>query len=79
MARYLASRREYLIMICFSLWLMANITNKDTYQKYYEPFLLFFMGYVMVTIETKREKYPWIGPAILLAGFIGVAITRFFL
>jgi len=37
------------------------------------------MGYVMVTIETKREKYPWIGPAILLAGFIGVAITRFFL
>jgi hypothetical protein len=78
MARYLASRREHLIMICFALWLTANITNKDTYQKYYEPLLFFFMGYVLVTIETKGEKYAWIGPMLLMAGFMGIAVTRFF-
>jgi hypothetical protein len=78
MARYLASRHEYLMLICFALWLAANMINKDTYQKYYEPFLLFFMGYVMVTIEADREKYAWIGPVILLAGFIGIAVMRFF-
>lgn len=79
MARYLASRQEYLVMICLALWLAANMTNKDTYQKYYEPFLLFFIGYVVVTIKLEREKYAWIGPLILLAGFMGVAATRFFL
>ena len=78
MARYLASRDEYLMMIVFALWLAANITNKDTYQKYYEPLLLFFMGYVMVSIKTDREKVGWIGTVILLMGFIGIAILRFF-
>jgi hypothetical protein len=79
MARYLASRREYLMMICFTLWLAANVTNKDTYQKYYEPFLLLLLGYVVATIKIDREKVAWIGPLILLAGFVGIAITRFFL
>jgi hypothetical protein len=79
MARYLISRQEYLVMICFLLWLAANITNKDTYQKYYEPLILFFMGYVMVTIDADRERRQWIGPLILLVGFVGIAVTRFFL
>ncbi len=79
MARYLVSRNEYLLMIVLTFWMAANVTNKDTYQKYYEPFLLFFMGYVMVAVETKGEKYSWIGPVILAAGYVGIAIMRFFL
>jgi hypothetical protein len=79
MARDLFSRDEYFVVICLGLWLAANITNKDTYQKYYEPFLLFFMGYVLVKIDTQGQKAEWIGPLILLAGFMGIAVTRFFL
>lgn len=79
MVRYLISRHEYLMIGYFLLWLAANMTNFKTYQKYYEPFLLFFMGYAMVTIKTNGDKYDWIGPVILLVGFISITTMRFFL
>ena len=79
MMRYLASRHEYLMIISFALWLVTNMINSRTYQKYYEPFILFFMGYVFVTVKTKGDIKCWIGPVILLLGLIGVAVTRFFL
>jgi len=78
MALHLASRHEYLMIICFSLWLVANMANVRTYQKYYDPFILFSMGYVMVTLKTEGEKYYWVGPVLLLVGFIGTTIVRFF-
>ena len=78
MARYLALRHEYLMIVCFSLWLVSNMVNVRTYQKYYEPFILFSVGYVMVTVKTEGEKHYWIGPVILLVVSIGITIVRFF-
>jgi len=54
------------------------MASAKTYQKYYEPFILFSMGYVMVTVKTEGEKYYWMGPTILLVGLIGITIVRFF-
>jgi hypothetical protein len=79
MVRYLASRREYLLILCFILWLIANMSNIRTYQKYYEPFLVFWMGYVLVSVKTEGEKYAWVGPVVLIVGFAGIAITRYFI
>lgn len=78
MARHLISKQNFLIIICFSLWLMANIINANTYQKYYEPFILFSIGYTLIPVDTEEKWHYWIGPVVLLTGFIGVALVRFF-
>ena len=42
-------------------------------------FILFSLGYVFVSVKTDPDVRGWIGPGILMAGFIGVAILRFYL
>jgi hypothetical protein len=75
--QYLVSRQEYLMIICFSLWLAANIINSRTYQKYYEPFTFFFIGYTLMPV-IKSNWLKWIGPFGLAAGLILIMILRFF-
>ena len=74
--QHLALKQDYLMIICFSLWLIANMASTRTYQKYYEPFLLFLLGYSTVILNTERWYY-WGGPIILLVGFVGIALLRF--
>lgn len=74
---HLIRRQDYLMAICFVLWIIANMTNTRVYQKYYDPLLLFFIGYALVTVKSER-RFSWIGPLILLAGFTVLALFRFF-
>lgn len=76
--RNLLSGRDYLMAICFPLWLSANMASARTYQRYYEPFLIFFIAYSLTTMKGERW-YDWIGPSILAVGFVGIALFRFFL
>ncbi|NQT24469.1 hypothetical protein HQ585_03870 [candidate division KSB1 bacterium] len=77
MGRYLLARQDYLMIVCFVFWLLANLANYKIFQKYYEPFILISIGYVLTTVPTEGKWYYWIGPGILLAGMIGVNILRF--
>lgn len=77
MLRTLVRRKEYLIIMCFFLWLMANMSSHKTMQKYYEPFTLFFIGYTVAPLRTERFV-DWIGPILLIMGLLGVAILRFY-
>jgi hypothetical protein len=77
MIQELALNHNYVMVICFSLWFLTSLVNARTYQKFYEPFILFFLGYTMIPLRSERWFY-WVGPAILLAGFIAVTFIRFF-
>jgi 4-amino-4-deoxy-L-arabinose transferase-like glycosyltransferase len=77
--RYLFAKRGYPLIVGFWLWLIVNMVNVRTYQKYYEPFLLFFFGYLIVSIKQDEPRYYWLGPMVLLAGFGVVDLLRFFL
>lgn len=78
LGRYLIARQDILIILCFLLWFLANMTNHKTFQKYYDPFILFAMGYTLCTLRIKEKWTDWIGPAVLLAGFAGVSVFRFY-
>lgn len=78
MAQYLVKKQNFLIIICFSLWLLTSVINTSTYQKYYEPFILFSIGYALIPVDMDEKWFYWIGPAVLLIGFIGIALVRFF-
>ncbi len=71
MARFLIARGEHLMVVSFPLWLAANACNSMTYQKYYEPFLLFLIAYVVLPVKTDRRARDGIGPGLLLLGFLG--------
>jgi hypothetical protein len=77
MIRYLALRRDYVMSVCFVLWMMANMVNNQTIQKYYEPLILFFLGHAMVSLRSGKW-YSWIGPCVLLAVLAAVDLVRFF-
>jgi 4-amino-4-deoxy-L-arabinose transferase-like glycosyltransferase len=75
--RQLLSQRELLICSCLILFTLVYIFNAKTHQKYYEPFLLFALGYSLVPVDA-RGWLSWAGPLLLLALFTGIALTRFF-
>ena len=49
----LISRQDHSIPIALAWWAAASMANSRTYQKYYEPFILFIIGYCLVA---EREK-----------------------
>ncbi len=77
LARDLAARGELLWGFCFLLWLLANLTGTRVYQKYYEPFLIFWLGYALAVVPARRRWF-WLGPVALLAGQAAVTLVRFF-
>lgn len=65
------SNKDYFIIVCAILWLVANMSSRLVFQRYYDPFLLFFIGYSLRQRQSEPWYY-WIGPTVLLSGFIGV-------
>jgi hypothetical protein len=76
MMSYLVRQKNYVMPVSFCLWTAANMISRRTYQRYYEPFVLFFIGYTLVQLKVKHW-YDWIGPTILLIGFVGMGFLYF--
>jgi len=74
--RHLVRQKNQVMAASFCLWTAANMISRKTYQRYYEPFLLFFIGYTLVPLKVKHW-YDWIGPTILLVGFVGMGFLYF--
>ena len=56
LGRYLLARRDYVVPVNFALWSLAMMISSRTYQKYYEPFILFIFGYGIVSIHLPPKK-----------------------
>jgi hypothetical protein len=70
-------RQERFVLICLALWLFTYTFNGVTYQKYYEPFLLFCLTYVAVKMDAPRFPST-LGAYILSCLFLLIDISRFF-
>ena len=77
MMQHLVYQGNYLLLISFPLFLIVCMMSQRTYQRYYEPFLLFFIGYSVATMNDE-QLYDWLGPSVLLVGFLGVALIQFY-
>jgi hypothetical protein len=71
-------RGDRVMLLSFALWLVANMVTTRTWQKYYDPFLLFFMGRALNSSSGIR-KGDWIGPMVLVLLFILFSLFRFYL
>jgi hypothetical protein len=74
--QYLLSKRDYLMVFSFPLWLAANVANPRTYQRYYELFLLFFIGYSLVALKPERWK-EWAGLILLPLFLAGMTMYKY--
>jgi len=72
--QYHFAKQEYLIIVSLFLWLLFSMTSVRTYQRYYEPFLLFVIAYSFVRFSIDRwyEK----GGLLLLGAFL-LAMTTY--
>jgi len=77
MTRYLWARGDRVVVVGYFLWLLFSLINIRTYQKYYEPFTIFYMGYALMPIKVEKS-YHWILPSVLLLGLMGIGFQRFF-
>jgi len=75
--RHLVRNGEALLVVCFLFWIVANMANFRTYQKYYEPFVLFFLGYLLCTLPFDRW-YRRLGPGALVVLLLAVSVLRTF-
>jgi hypothetical protein len=69
-------KKYFFISIILILWIIANLPNKLVFERYYQPFILFILGYSFLDSKNKPLFY-WYGPLILLGLFLGVDIIRY--
>ena len=72
------SRDDYVLVLFYLFCLLSSIINSRTYQKYYEPFLLFLLGDFVLRFSGQRKWIYWVGPTFLLVGFLVITYDRFF-
>ena len=65
--------QDIVFVSVFVFWLVANLASDSIYQRYYEPFLLFYLAWFAVK---DRQRYDWIGAAVLACGLLGVSLFR---
>lgn len=65
--RHLIYERNYVMAVCLPLWILSNMSSVRVYQRYYEPFLLFIIGYTLAVVTVKKRWYEW--ASLLLLGF----------
>lgn len=70
------ARRDPLPSAALLLFLVANLASARAYQKYYEPFLLVLLGWVVARAPA-LPRAAWLGPAALAAAWLLVALLRF--
>jgi hypothetical protein len=73
----LIARHEYVIAVSLPLWLLANLATNRVYQRYYEPFLLFIIGYSLVVLKQRASWQTWAGPVLLVGGLALMTFVRF--
>jgi hypothetical protein len=76
LGKQLWQRGDHALVTGYALWLLTSLLNSRTYQKYYEPFTLFFVGAALVDHCPQRWR-AWVGPLILLGGLAAISLTRF--
>jgi hypothetical protein len=62
-------------LVCF---LAANATNMRAYQKYYEPFFLILMAWVISRTKPAPRSW-WVGPILLMVAWGAISLRRFVL
>jgi len=70
--------KDLLLPVAAALWLVANLASAIGYQKYFEPFWLFYIA-VSIKRITDEKRYYWILPVLLILAFIAFDIGRFYL
>jgi hypothetical protein len=74
--RYLFEKREWAMAVMLPLWFASSVVNTKIYQKYYEPWLLFVLGYVIISLRRERW-FAWAIPSVMVLGFLVVDYFRF--
>jgi len=69
-------RRDPLPASALVLFLVANVASARAYQKYYEPFLLLLLAWI-VSRAPPRGRAAWLGPGLLALAWLGIALMRF--
>ncbi|NOY25818.1 MAG: hypothetical protein GXP62_08075 [Oligoflexia bacterium] len=69
-------RRDPLPTAALTLFLAANVASARAYQKYYEPFLLIILAWVMSRNKAQRWWW-WLGPGLLATAWLLIAVVRF--
>ncbi|RME25725.1 MAG: hypothetical protein D6798_08265 [Deltaproteobacteria bacterium] len=69
-------RRDPLPALALACFLAANMASARAYQKYYEPFLLIVLAWVVARAD-RAPRWWWVGPALLALAWTAVAIARF--
>jgi hypothetical protein len=70
--------KDLLMPVAAALWLVANLASAIGFQKYFEPFWLFYIA-VSIKRITNEGRYYWILPVLLILAFIAFDVGRFFL
>jgi hypothetical protein len=72
---YSKRNKDWFIFSAFILWFIANIFYSSIYQRYFEPFIIFFiMNYAF--LEKPIKPYERIGPILLILSFLSVDIVH---
>lgn len=69
-------RDDPLPTLALNLFLVANMASARAYQKYYEPFLLLLLGWVVARSPRGRDA-AWLLPGLLALAWLAVAVQRF--
>lgn len=76
--KYFLLNKNLLKLLIIVFWIIATSMNPATYQRYYEPFILFFLGFSLIDLEIDK-KYDWAGPVFLMIILIATDFLRFYL
>lgn len=71
------SNKQFVIISAFVLWALCNSFSSILYQKYYEPFVLFFVGYYLDTNNEENKIRSYLLPILYILLFIILDINRF--
>jgi hypothetical protein len=72
----LIARKDYAMAASLPLWILTNVAHDRTYQRYFEPFLLFVISYTLVTLDVHKSRSRWIGPILLMVGLAFMSFVR---
>ena len=72
-----AASRSYFMTAAMILWVAANAVSSRNYQRYYEPMLLFIVGYTLAPLDFE-SWVEWALPAIFVSGYFAVDLVRFY-
>jgi hypothetical protein len=72
---HLYRMKDFFLMTCFPMWLASNMLNTTIYQKYYDPFLFFFLGCGLQGSAPSGRRFLFL-PLLLIVLFVGIMLMR---